>query len=727
MTAAYRDYRCFRVEVPPSSFYGFSRPRSSSPAHSCYTSPLVFEETASGSNDVGIRGLAVPLSETNRFSTSPGNPQAFYNATSTIDGNVNPTDPNVRRPVNQIYFDVVNPFDFDTMGANDNDFETIYSTYVATPATIGAGGWSFVEASNPGGTSTITVSISDDTVVDLENQLQLIGFVANPIVGESLLFNNVSYKINSFTKSASVISFETTDDISDLVGAVGGGATTLTVKFSYKDQPYGYYDKNKDRINDIDLIEMWQRMEQSLPDYKIELNNGSFIDDPYKRKQIRIYNITKNSEFILPVEPNWAPSPGPARVLPSLIDDAAATSSEYGWSEENSQGKPSGILNVLEDFLSANIEADDEIYILDFETNDNVSSCRPAAYDALKADPEWVASNPSFRYSAFEIPGVRQALNNEYVALGFRDMPKYRNLKAFFFDDYQSSWTNTASGKYKIDDNDSLAIRFATRINGIQVFSEMTGLDGTEIFLEFGDTVVGPMTAEMTQTNTAYTTLRSPSLTSEITAAIETWGLNGGGIYFISSALTSSQAEDHVVDFVSAVNLLSDTTLPNTDSLQVDAHRWEAIDEIENVVSPTFPFIPENVVHYKDWGSGLQTYMLNNFLENGRTREGLGEELFLQFYNPTLYYRSDPGTERNTDHPIVPIGGVDLLYPVVDLYDQANAPARFKAIWLDEVEFDVFEAGEFPNPECGSGGGNGGGGGSERPNNGMLYPRGDIC
>ena len=134
------------------------------------------------------------------------------------------------------------------------------------------------------------------------------------------------------------------------------------------------------------------------------------------------------------------------------------------------------------------------------------------------------------------------------VSLGIQDMDDFRAEKSLFFDEYRTSWTGATSGAYRIDDSDPLAIRFATRINSVPVNDEMTGLSGSDIFLAFGSTVIGPMTATITQTNTAYTLLTSPSLTSEIIAEIEAWGLGGGGIYFISSALTSSEAENFISD-----------------------------------------------------------------------------------------------------------------------------------------------------------------------------------
>ena len=134
------------------------------------------------------------------------------------------------------------------------------------------------------------------------------------------------------------------------------------------------------------------------------------------------------------------------------------------------------------------------------------------------------------------------------VSLGIQDMDDFRAEKSLFFDEYRTSWTGATSGAYRIDDSDPLAIRFATRINSVPVNDEMTGLSGSDIFLAFGSTVIGPMTATITQTNTAYTLLTSTSLTSEIIAEIEAWGLGGGGIYFISSALTSSEAENFISD-----------------------------------------------------------------------------------------------------------------------------------------------------------------------------------
>lgn len=136
------------------------------------------------------------------------------------------------------------------------------------------------------------------------------------------------------------------------------------------------------------------------------------------------------------------------------------------------------------------------------------------------------------------------------VSLGIQDMDDLdlEGKQYLFFPDYQLSWTSSMSDRYRVDDSNPLAIRFATRIDDVSVNGDMTGLSGTEVFLVYGDTTVGPMTATIVQTNTAYTLLTSPSITSEIASEIETWGLGGGGIYFVSSLLTTSVAKTYAVD-----------------------------------------------------------------------------------------------------------------------------------------------------------------------------------
>ena len=160
---------------------------------------------------------------------------------------------------------------------------------------------------------------------------------------------------------------------------------------------------------------------------------------------------------------------------------------------------------------------------------------------------------------------------------------------------------------------------------------------------------------------------------------------------------------------------------PINDPDNFDPNDWEWVlgdlGDIDRRMSPMDSY---------DYGTGVETFIRNPWLQYGLTRQSMGEESFLMNFDLFNYYKPAPGQPEHTDADMIDYYGDGSQFAIVsDLMAAERQNKREDLVHHTDIEWDVMEGGEFPNPECSDD--NGGGGGSARPDSGMLYPRGDIC